>query len=793
MSLRKLKNASFQELRARASQRVAAFKERQGWSSLVNLPSDEALSILLVQHVSGPLLDHFRSRSDPNLFHVSLPTAHLTSELLSRWPQLSPQTVDEANRICEGKFDLLGLQEVSFGNPIDWHLEPTSGKQIPPLHWSKLDFLDAEIAGDKKVTWELNRHQYFSKLGQAYRFTGDEKYAREFVSHLEAWMDANPPKLGINWASSLEVAFRSISWLWAFYFFKDSQSLSPETFQRALKFMYLNGRHLESYLSTYFSPNTHLTGEALGLFYLGLLLPEFKDAERWRHLGTKILLEQIPIHVKKDGVYFEQSSYYHRYTTDFYLHFLILSRANRIELPPEVEQALVLLLEHLMYITRPDGSTPFFGDDDGGRLVKLDVRPANDFRSTLATGAVLFNRADFKFVAGDAYEEVFWLLGQEGVKQYESMVAHEPAGKSKPFYEGGYFVMRDGWTTDSNYLLFDCGPHGMLNCGHAHADALAIDVAASGRTLLVDPGTFTYTGSEEMRNWFRSSQAHNTITVDNQSSSVPSGPFTWHTTARCNLNSWISTEQFDYVSGEHHGYERLSDPVLHTRSILFLKRGYWVIRDRLTCQDAHQASLRFQLDSNCNAEIRPSSDHPHLVETSGFEIHSFSTGKASPNMESAWVSKCYGEKEPAPAYVFSTQFQGDYEVITFLVPRGSNQPKEIREIKAEGGRVFVLSDTSCTDIVMIRTGERAECADLTTNFEWLWARFSKSDQRIDRFLAVNGTIVTHNGENILNTGSHATFVDAHQTGDGFVIESDTGHMRTLESSSVFDQAYMWLW
>src|SRR6185295_4211192 len=129
-----------------------------------------------------------------------------------------------------------------------------------------------------------------------------------------------------------------------FYFFKNSPAFSPPTFERALRFLYLHGRHLETYLSTYFSPNTHLTGEALGLYYLGLLLPEFKDAERWRQTGSRVLLEQLPIQVRPDGVYFEQSSYYHRYTADFYTHFMILSLANDEALPDEVSNGLTLLL-----------------------------------------------------------------------------------------------------------------------------------------------------------------------------------------------------------------------------------------------------------------------------------------------------------------------------------------------------------------------------------------------------------------------------------------------------------------
>src|SRR5258705_3140890 len=393
----KIKNLRFDEVRVRSSQKFAALAELGGWSSLAKLPTEGALLEMLDGEHTGrrhgsaqEFFEHFRSRTEPKFFAGFDAKNASLEHLRNRWPEAELEILDQADRIVEGHFDLLGWRDLNFGHPIDWHLEPTSGKRTPLIHWSKLDYLDAELAGDKKIVWELNRHQYFTTLGQAYWLTADERYAQTFAAHLESWMEQNPPKLGINWASSLEVAFRSISWLWGFYFFRGSPSFSSQTFLRALRFLYLHARHLETYLSTYFSPNTHLTGEALGLFYLGVLLPEFKDAARWRETGKRILLEQLPIHVRPDGVYFEQSSYYHRYTTDFYTHFLILSRANREAFSGEVESTLRSLLDHLMYITRPDGTTPLFGDDDGGRLVMLDHNPANDFRATLSTGAALF-------------------------------------------------------------------------------------------------------------------------------------------------------------------------------------------------------------------------------------------------------------------------------------------------------------------------------------------------------------------------------------------------------------------
>ena len=629
MNLQKLKNASLHELRVRASQRVAAFSERRGWSSLVKLPNELPHAELATSRFFAGFHDLEKS----------------AAVFKSRWPETTQAVIEQADRICEGKFNLLGFKNLSFGDPIDWHFEPITGKRIPQLHWSKLDYLDAGVAGDKKIVWELNRHQYFMKLGQAYVLTGEERYARTFANHLDAWLDANPPKLGINWACSLEVAFRSISWLWAIYFFRDA--LPAETQKRALKFLYLSGRHLESYLSTYFSPNTHLTGEALGLFYLGTVLPEFDEAKRWRELGSSILIDQIPVHVREDGVYFEQSSYYHRYTTDFYIHFLILSHNNEIKKP------LISLLDHLMYITRPDGTTPFFGDDDGGRLAMLDARAPNDFRAPLATGAALFARGDYKFVAGDAAEELLWLLGVEGLQKYDSLKAHEPEKLSQAFPASGYYVMRDGWTPNSNYLLFDCGPHGSLNCGHAHADALSFELAAHGRAVLVDPGTFTYTGSKEMRDWFLSSQAHNTVTLDGESSSVPDGPFTWKTVAECRLLDWVTTDNYDYVCGEISTL---------TRTIVFLKNNCWVIRDTLKSPGAHRVDINFQFDSKAN----PSLENDEIRESqSGLTIRV--VGEGHWIEENQWVSYCYGQKEPAKAFRFSAALKSGESVYTFLL------------------------------------------------------------------------------------------------------------------------------
>jgi hypothetical protein len=769
------------ELRVRGTQALAAFAERQNWTGLAKLPSD---TVFLGFFDRGDGRDfksitqfheYFNSSRKPQFFAAFNNREDTIAEIRKRWPEAESEILLRANRICGGRFDLLGLENLNFGDPIDWHLEPVAGKRAPLKHWSRLDFLDAAVAGDKKIIWELNRHQFFATLGQAHWLTGDERYAEAFANQLESWMDQNPPKMGINWASSLEISFRSISWLWAINFFRNSSALSAGVFSRALKFLYLLARHIETYLSTYFSPNTHLTGEALGLYYLGTLLPEFKESARWKKTGRQILIEQLDHHVNPDGVYFEQSTYYHRYTTDFYLHFLILSRANGDEVPEKVETKLKALLDHLMYITRPDGTTPLIGDDDGGRLVMLEHKPLNDFRATLATGGALFGRSDYKFVSGGAAAETLWLLGPEALRAFDQLAAEEPTRSSVAFEDGGYYVMRDSWTPTANYLLFDCGPHGTANCGHAHADALSFDLAANGHTMLIDPGTYTYTGSKQLRDWFRRSSAHNTLTVDDESSSVPEGAFSWNTVATSRCLTWVTQPRFDYLEAAHDGYAPLM--VTHTRSVLFLKNDYWILRDQIMSPVERELKLWFHF----GPDVAPlGSKNDVYVVTENAHTTRLQVTVCAPGgewtKESGWVSSCYGEKEEAPVFAFNLTAGGATEIVTFLLPQtsGVHRRPVVREIEATEGRAFEINVDGRHDVLLLRgmPGETAgwvETNRLASDFEMTWARFANDQVRLpDEIVLIQGQSFEVDGRPIVNSENIIESMTATRFGEEFV-------------------------
>jgi uncharacterized heparinase superfamily protein len=757
--LRKLRGKSLREIRVRGTQEFAKLNERILGAGVSEMDDDELLREISPASRNGTgegsamlVLERIRSSitsatgsTTPSFFSALAHRNETLAILKQRFSNERQGLLKGAERAILGRFDVLGFRNLSFGNPIDWHLDPTTGKRTPLVHWSKIDYLNPNIAGDKKVTWELNRHAHFVTLGQAYWLTGDERFAEAFVSQASSWMDANPPKLGINWASSLELSFRVIAWIWALHLFADSDRLAPKFVSRLFKYLCAQARHIESYLSHYFSPNTHLTGEALGLFYLGAALPELNRASRWRDIGIRVLLDQLTQHICPDGVYFEQSSYYHRYTADFYTHLLVLARAANMKLPPEVEKRLSLSLDHLMFITRPDGTSPRYGDDDGGRLISLNPRPANDFRDTLATGAALLGRSDWKFVSGDSAIETLWLLGPEALAQYDEMEAIAPLETSKAFVDGGYYVMRDGWSQRGSYVLADCGPHGSSTGAHAHADALAIEYAVEGKTWLVDPGTFTYTGDATLRDQFRSTEAHNTMTVDGQPQSVPAGPFGWKHIAQSHLKRFITEADFDYLAGTHDGYERFDDPVNHTRSLLFLKSSdqfalpFLVVRDQFDARKQHRYALRYHLAPGCSVHTLHNEIKASDASGCRLSISAFGQEDLTSLIEDGWVSSCYGQRELAPVALFEAQGDGPQQFVSFIIPEktcagGSlwpslieEGPRDVQEGAATGSRPYrsysIRADRS-HDLVLV--GEPAvEFADdrLKASASMAWTRY----------------------------------------------------------------------
>ena len=726
---RKLRGRSVAELRERLGQATAAAAERHSAVGRGTLAFDgSTLARRLAADVPrdpAALLERFRLRAPARAFAgLADPEATVTA-LRDRAPGHEAHTVARAEELLRGRFDLLGYEGLSFGAPIDWHLDPVAGRRAPMVHWSRVPYLSYEQVGDHKVTWELNRMQWLVTLGQAYWYTGDERYAAGFADAVSGWLDANPPKVGINWASSLEVAFRAMSWLWALLLFRHSPALTPTLFARMLHALDVHGRHLERYLSTYFSPNTHLTGEALGLAHLGMLLPELARAPAWRARGQGIMEAQLAVQVRPDGTYFEQATQYHRYTAEFYLHLLLLAESNGVQTSAALRTTLRRLMDVLLWMARPDGTIPLFGDDDGGRLVQLDDCRPSDVRALLATAAGVLGRGEYAWAGGGDVAPLLWLLGPGGLARHDALASMPPAEGSRGFTDGGFYVMRDGWGGDGHWLAVDAGPHGSMNCGHAHADALSIEVAVDGRPVLVDAGTYSYPGPE--RDAFRSASAHNTATIDGRSSSEPGSAFQWRSMAMAQGERWLSTSRFDYFEGSHDGYRTLGAE--HRRSILFVKGAYWIVRDRIVSVGAslgeHTVECRFHAAPRlgmCNVADGSMAEFVDEDDRLLLRLAAFGQG-ARVEVEDGWVSPTYGLRHPARVAVVRQRGGGDHDIVTWLLPAGvEGTAPMVREVPCDGGRAFIVARDEAEDLLVLGDGRLMRVAGVETDASWTWLR-----------------------------------------------------------------------
>ena len=431
-----------------------------------------------------------------------------------------------AEDILAHRFPLFGIT-LATGAEIRWRRDYRHEKESGVEFFRRIPYLNFSAVGDHKFIWELNRHQHLVLLAQAFLLTGRKEFAREIWTQIDSWLAQNPFQRGINWASALEVAFRALSWVWIYHL---TAPAMPEEFRRRfLTALYRHGRHLAANLSVYFSPNTHLLGEAVALHALGVLFPAFPESRRWCERGTSIVAAQLAFQVRPDGSHFEQSTYYHVYALDFFLfHYLLAER------PKHFEPVLARMAEYLDWLLGPSRRMAFSGDDDGGRLFH-PFGERNQFgRTSLTTSGIVLANNSWIGLKETIAEQAAWWLGAECLA-----MAHEGAEEATPtgarlFSDGGMLFLQ----SDNLFVQFDAGPFGWAGAGHSHADTLNVLVWFEGEPVFIDPGTFTYVADPAARDWFRGTAAHNTISIDRQNQGQPGGPFRWSSKPNADLISW---------------------------------------------------------------------------------------------------------------------------------------------------------------------------------------------------------------------------------------------------------------
>ena len=651
----------------RNRQEVARWKKRKGNLDLHKLFIPSRVSNWKFSNHPFPL-------ESINFFGLAKNSKALREEYRMRFPEGFEQCLKNADELLSHRFQLLGLN-IQLSNPIQWNRNPQTGKDYPKDHHSLIDTMDSTIYGDVKYVWELNRHQFFIELAKAYFLTGDEKYAATIWDWLSTWIEDTPYKLGINNTSVLEHAVRIFSWIWTYYFTRESTIWTDDRKEILAKNLLLQGRITEENLSFYYSPYNHLIGELAALAFLGIVYGNSPDTELWCDKYWKEMEKQLEMQFHSDGFTVEQASYYHHFTLGFYLMVALLRKQNQLSVSPEVFKSLEKALEFSMHLTRPDGQLPMLGDIDSARSIYF-YRPETmwNLRPFLSLGAVLFKRPDMKFVAGESFEEILWLLGADGIKTFEELEAKKPDHTSHAFEQSGYYIMRDGWQSTDNYCCFDCGEiaHGVFkdstpSAAHGHGDILSFELCIKGQPLIVDPGFYTYFGPLEWHRYFRSTRGHNTIEINDAGQGIHETRIAWSNVSSPKLEHWISTDKIDFVSGGIDRFANLNKDVVHLRSIIFRKDSYFLVVDKILGDGGNEqfhieSSLHFVPGELSFSTNRLSYDKKiiSLFALPDSAKVTIETGGQQPNQ--GWIAPGYGQKSPAPVLTI----KGAYTLPTWM-------------------------------------------------------------------------------------------------------------------------------
>lgn len=522
-----------------------------------------------------------------------------------------------------------GYPAYDYGQDINWQYRPVK---------------------DQLLTTFLHRTAFWEPLGLVYRSTGDEKYAKEWIFELRDWVRKNkqgayPDDKDYAWKAFV-VSFRLNHWSGYFNLFLNSPNFTPEFLMEFLQ----SYREQASYvMANYTDIGNHRLYEALHLMYAGCIFPEFNEAKTWSNSGIEVLTAEIGKQVLPDGVQFELSPSYHIGSIKIFLDALQLAQMTHQanSFPPAYFDLVEKMTMAVGKFSFPDYSIPLYG---------------NSF--SVNTKAMLENYT--------AWAKVF--PKNQTLQYYASAgkAGQKPDGLSTSLPNAGFYAFRNGWDSKATVMQLKAGPPAEF---HSHPDNGNFVLWVKGREFTPDAGSFIYAnvGGQEnaKRDWYRSTKAHQTLTLDNQNISNDA-----------KLEKWETGKDLDVLRYSNPSYAKLS----HQRTFLFIDKHYFVIIDRAMGEATGNLGIHFVLKEDAKPLVNANAINTTYTDCNNLLIKCLSPEKTNLKPEESFVSYQYQKEEPRPAFVFETpkpdaQTQG---FITLVCPYDGHKPPLVEIKQGEG-------------------------------------------------------------------------------------------------------------
>lgn len=555
-------------------------------------------------------------------------------------------------RLLDGGYEALGVAWPApdghdrFPAEI-WRLDPVTGRLWPgnDRYTFDIPYRHERTLGDIKYVWEFNRLQFLQPLAADVLLNGDAEALAAIERAIESWHAANPPFRGIAWNSGIELALRAISLLVATSLC--GERLSPATRGKVREMLKAHLLWIDRFPSRFSSANNHRIAEAAGTFLIASAMPELAGSARLRQAARAVLVEETGKQVLSDGVAAEQSPTYGAFTVEFVLLCAFAAENLGAPFPVETDGRLKAFASFVAALAEPDGTVPSIGDDDEGRVL-IFCRREPDYAASVAASVAGFHGegASSPSPSGALRHAIFGgralAMASEGMQVFD---------------KGGYSVARGSLRGRRYKLVLDHGPLGYLSiAAHGHADALSVLLSLDGRPVLVDPGTYLYHSGGAWRDWFRSTPAHNTLSIGGESQSTIAGAFNWSHKAEARLDEAEHEPQLR-LRASHDGYLGRFG-VSHERTVSLEPEEGLSIVDRLVgARNATLASLSFQLAPDLSARVQGTDveicNGEATVLAMVFPEGEVSIARGGEPPHCGWVSPAFGLKEKADRIVWN--------------------------------------------------------------------------------------------------------------------------------------------
>lgn len=313
---------------------------------------------------------------------------------------------------------------------------------------------------DASHLWNFNVHylEYLVALKAKYKETNDEQYIRRLNDILDDWYKNGAKDQDSNQAYT--ISLRIINQLIISDVVDDQQTL--------YRYIYAQYKYLLKHQEKHLLGN-HYFENLKAIVICSLVFGEEKIYKKY----ISKLIKEADEEILPDGLHFERSLMYHKIIMEDEIRVAVVLRQFGREEYKSIIGYIKGMCTALYSLEGGLERTPLFNDAGEG---------------VSKSAGFLLNAVKNRF---DIVPEI------------------------RTCIDGYYRIDENGIT-----VLMDCGelaPKYMP--GHAHNDCLSYELFLNGKPVLVNSGTYQYQG--EHRSFFRSTKAHNTVTInDNEQSEL---------------------------------------------------------------------------------------------------------------------------------------------------------------------------------------------------------------------------------------------------------------------------------